>query len=818
MSLLLRWRLRHPPTFTVIAVATLALGIGVTSALFSVVDGVLLKPLPYADADELVVLWESRPEDGLEEAGVSFPNVGDWQQQALSLAGLGAFQFAPFDLTAVDEPERIWGLRVDPSLLATLGVEPLLGRLPKPQEGRPGADPVTVLSHGLWQRRFGGDPGITGTTLQLDQTSHTIVGVMPPDFSFPPPLRKGDQTISLPVALWVPIIPGPTERDRKMRVFFALGRLLPGTAVAEAQTELAGIAARLAAEYPDQNRGWSARVAPLKEQVIRHVRPSLWLLLSAVGLLLLVVCCNIACLFFARALDRRQELAVRGALGAGRLRLAGLLLRETLVLAAAGGVGGLILARGLLATLAAIAPAEVPRLGEIGFDLRVLAFTAVVSLVTALAVGIVPALRLTDPVLGRWLRNDDSAAAGRRVRWRGRGLLISLELTLALALVVAVGLMGRSFSKLNTVDPGFAAERLLALELQLPAGRYPGRTEVVDFERRLTRRLTALPGVEGVGIINFPPFAGYYVRQHVTLEDRPSPSSPSERPMAQYRVISASYLDPVSTPVIAGRDFEPGDDAVGTRVALVNRTAARRFWPERDPIGRRLGLQPLARMVRGQTPGEELSYQVIGVVGDASQKSLDEQPEPMIYVPHAQDPWPLFSVVVRTAEAPEALMAPIRREISALDGALAVAGMHRLADSIRRSTARPRFILSLLAGFSLLAVALAAVGVYGVVSSLMSQRRRELGIRLALGGARADIVRLLVIEVGLFIGLGLAAGTAMAVGLSRYLESMLYEVSAFDPLSFSLAAGVMALVALLAVGWPVWRTIRDDPMRALRSS
>jgi putative ABC transport system permease protein len=816
MSLLQGWRLRHPPAFSLVALVTLALGIGVTSALFSLVDGVLLKPLPYADADELMMVWESRLEDGVTEAGVSFPNLSDWREEMRSIDGLGGYQFFPYNLTAVEEPERLWGARVTPSVLTTLGVEPLLGRLPRPEEGRPGADPVVVLSHDLWQRRFAADPGITGSSLVLNQQSHSVIGVMPPGFEFPPPLRKGEQTMAVPVELWVPIVPGPPELDRGLRLYFALGRLRPGSERARAQAEIEGIAARLEAEFPDENRGWSARVVPLKDQVVRHVRSSLWLLLGAVGFLLLLVCTNLACLYLARTMSRRQELAIRSALGASRPHLAGLLLREILLLAAAGGLAGLLVARGLLSALSAMS-AEVPRLAEVGIDLRVVAFALAVSVFAAVAIGIVPALRMSNPVLGRWLHTAPSAADADRVRWKGRGLLISVELMLALALVVAVGLMGRSFLKLSRVDPGFDPERLLALELQLPQGSYPSDAEVASFEQRLARQIAGLPGVEAVGAINFPPFSGYQMRLPITLEGKPPPASPSERPMAQYRVISATYLDTVSTPVVAGRGLAAGDDVAGSRVALVSETAARRFWPDEDPLGQGIGLQPLAPVVRGQPPGEETSYRVIGVVEDTVQESLDEQVEPLVYVPHAQDPWGFYTVVVRTAGPPDRLIAPIRKEIAAVDETLAVANLRYLSDSVHDATSHPRLILSLLAGFSLLAVALAALGLHGVVSSLMSQRRRELGIRLALGGAKADIVRLLMTDLGIFIAAGLVAGAAVAVGLSRYLRSLLYEVSAFDPLSFSLAVAVMALVALAAVGWPVWRALREDPIEVLRT-
>ena len=797
---------------------TLALGIGVTTAVFSVVDGVLLSPLPYAAADELVMVWESGPDEGLAEASVSFPNLEDWQRQTDSLGQLGGYQFAPFALSGVAEPERLWGLRVTPTILPTLGVEPQLGRLPSEREGRPGAEPVVVLSDGLWQRRFGADPAIVGSTLELDGKTHTVVGVMPGGFAFPPPIQKGTQSIDIPAQLWVPVVPGETERDREQRVFFALGRLAPGISAGEAQTEIEGVAARLGTAYPDENRGWSARVVPLRDQVVRHVRPSLWLLFGAVLLVLVLVCCNVACLFLARGVDRRRELAVRSALGGGRRDLVALLLREGLLLGGAGGALGLGLAWLLLGALRVLAPADLPRLAEVGIDLRVVAFAAGVAIVTSLIVSIGPGLRLTDRKLVSWLSSDAGIdRGGGKMRWRGRGLLVSVELMLAVALVVAVGLTARSFLALVAVDPGFSPDRLLALEVQLPPEQYPDAADVLTFGRQAEERIAGLPGVESVGTINFPPFAGYYIRLFVTVEDQPPPDSAAQRPMVQYRVVSPDYLETVSTGVVDGRGLQAADDASAARVALVNQTAARRFWPSSEVLGRRLGLQPLAPMVRGGSPGEEVFYRVVGVVEDTKQQSLDEEPEAMVYVPLAQDPWPLWSIVARTAGPPDRLMASVRREIASLDPALAVADLRTLMDSVQRSTAGARFLLSLLSGFSLLAVVLAAVGLYGVVSSLVSQRRRELGIRLALGGSKGGIVRLLIADLGPAVLVGLVAGLALAAALSRALRSQLYEVGVADPTSFAAAAAIMGLAALASVGWPVWRILREDPIAALRT-
>lgn len=796
--------LRHPPAFVAAVAVTLGLGIGASVALFSLLQGVLLRPLPYRDAERLVIIWESHAGKGLAEATASYPNLRDWQRDSRSLAAVGGYQFLPYDLTGVEQPERIWGARVTSGLLPLLGVPPQLGHLPETK-----AEPVAVVSDRLW-RSLGAPADLIGRPLRLGGNSYTVAAVMPPRFQFPPPLQVREQTIAVPVDVWIPVVPGAAEEDRGSRLFFPVARLAPGATAESAQTELSVIAERLARGHPEDNAGWSVRVVPLREQMVRHVRPAFRVLLATVAFLLLMACGNVAFLLLASGGARRPELALRLALGAGRLRLTGLLLGETLALGLAGAACGLLLARAGLALVARLAPRDIPRLDEVALDGPALGFALVLSLAVALAAGLVPALRAVRATAVRGGPVEPPA---------GRHLLVVAEVALALVLVIAVGLMGRSFLRLLGVDLGFAPRGLVVLELQLPPGAYPDDHRVLAFQREAVRRLGGLPGVGEVGVINFAPLGGFKLQTTVTLEDRPRPVA-AERPMAEYRVLTPEAAAALRLAVLAGRGFQAGDDESAARVALVSRSFARRHWPDGnqvDPVGRSLALSPLAPVLRGRATPEPASFRIVGVVGDTVQASLEAEPPPIVYVPYAQDPWPFFSVLVRSGRDPSALAGEIRREIAALDPGLAVANLRTLDENVDASIARPRFLLALLAAFSSLALVLAAIGVFGLIAALMSRRSREIALRIALGARAPDLYSLVLRDLLPALGAGLAGGLAAAFGLTRWMSAVLFETSPVDPVTYAAAAVVVAAVGLLAAGLPVLRALRSTPMDTLKS-
>ncbi len=799
---------------------TLGLGIGANASLFSVLQSVLLRPLPYRDADRLVMIWESHAEKGLTEATASYPNLQDWQRSSKSLEAVGGYQFMPFDLTGVEQPERIWGARVTTGLLPLLGVPPYLGSLPEDKEDREGKGahgPVAVVSDSLW-RRLGGEASLIGRPLRLSGRSYTVVAVMPPRFQFPPPLQVRGQTMSVPVEVWIPVTPGAAERDRSSRLFFPVGRLAPLETVQQAQAELSMVAERLARSHPEDNSGWGIRVVPLREQMVRHVRAAFRVMLATAAFVLLMACGNVAFLLLVRYSARRQELALRVALGAGRLRLAGLLLGETLALGVLGGALGLLLARAGLGLITTLAPRDIPRLDEVSLDGPALAFTLALSMTAVLAAGFLPAVRAIRAASGLRFRVEGSAADGAEAI-AGRHLLVVAEIALALVLVVAVGLMGRSFLRLVEVDLGFVPRGLIALELQLPPGGYSEEQRVLAFQREAVRRIAGLPGVGEVGVINFPPMSGFKLQTTVTLTDRPLPVA-ADRPMAEYRVLTPEAANALRLPVVAGRGFTEGDDETADGVALVSRSFARRYWPDGPdgrPVGRTLALSPLAGALRGQVTPEAQSFRIVGVVGDAVQVSLEAEPPPVVYVPYAQDPWPFFSILVRTQREPAGIGGEIRREVAALDRNLAVGNLRAVDENVAASLARPRFLLALLAAFSALALALAAVGVFGLIAALMSRRNREVALRIALGARGGDLCSMVLRDVLPALGAGLAGGLAAAFGFTRWMSAVLFETSPVDLPTYAAAALVVALVSLLAACLPVLRALRSAPMDRLKS-
>jgi len=809
MNLVLAFRrLRQQPGFSAAAVATLALGLGATTAIFSVASAVLLRPLPYPEADGLVMIEGHYLKLGLDNLGASAPGLPDYRA-ARSFEGVAAFRNLDLNLADGGEPERVTAAQVSASLFPLLRVAPQLGRPLGPEEEEPGADAVVVLSDGLWRRRFGADH-VVGHAVHLDGRSCVVVGVMPPGFEFPhPSFRFGRRA-----DLWIPLALTPEQRaDRSTYSLRVIARLGPGVSLSAARAEMEAVGRRLEEQHPRDYRGprgedggWRVTVAPFKDEVVGDAGGRLGVLLAAVAALLLIACANVAGLFLARGLGRRRDFAVRLALGARRRHLAREALAESLLLALLGGAVGLLLASWGTELLVALGPASVPRLAEVSLDGRVLAFAFLLSLATGIAFSLLaPLSAARSPV--RESLGAGALLPSRRGAGRLRQLLVVVQQALALVLLVDAGLLLRSLYHLQTVDSGFAAADRLALEIALPRSRYPeGRQQAAFFERLLAR-VEALPGVGEAGLVTRLPLTGPGFGGPFSIEGRPlDPGGPA--PSVSYRAASAGYLETMRIPLRRGRLLAAGDAPPAPPAAVVNETMVRLFFPGEEVLGRRLKLG---------APGSPRPWlTVVGVVGDASDRGPGSLPRPEIYVPYPHQPAAAMTLVVRAPGDPRVLAGALRAAVRAEDPEQAVASVRTLEEVRSESVAPQSFAAVLLAGFALLALSLAAVGVYGVAAHVAGQRTRELGIRLALGAGRRELLSLLV---GQSLGLAVAGaglGLAGALASTRALASLLAGVAPTDPPT--LVAGVLGIVALvvLAAYLPAWRASRLDPMWALR--
>ncbi len=784
------------PGFTLIAVLTLALGIGANTAIFSVVNGVLLRPLPYFDADRVVTLWQRNNQSGAKENGASPANFFDWQSRSQAFAEMAAAEPYSLNLTGQDEPEAFRAWLVTAGFFQILGAGALHGRTFAQEEYKAGNERVVIISYGLWQRRFGADPNLIGRTLRLNGQQYTVLGVMPPEFQFP----TGRE-------MWAPRI--ATERDQVIRgsgYLPVIGRLKPGVTLAQAQEEMDGIAARLTAEYPQANAERGVMVVPLPEQLTGRVRPALLVLLGAVGMLLLIACANVASLLLARAAEREREFAVRAALGAARGRLARQLLTESLLLAQLGGLLGILLAGWASSAILSLSPGDLPRVGEVRIDGRVLAFALGVSALTALIFGLAPALRFSRPDLNRSLKEGGRGTTGL-ARHRLRQALVVSEVALALVLLVGAGLLLRSFARLLQVNPGFSTDRALALEVHIFGVARTPELKAAFIEQTLDR-IAALSGVQAAGAVSALPFHDNAISPNTafTIEGRPLPL-PGQEPTAYLTVATADYFNTLGIPLRRGRFFSRFDRRDAPPVALVNETMARRYWPGEDPVGRKVS----ARLF-----GQVIACEIAGVVGDVRHTGLDSDPRPELFLPHLQNAYGSMTYVVRTAGDPLALLPAVKKEIWAVNKNLPFTSTATVEQLVSRTLDERRFTLLLLGSFAALALLLAAVGLYGLISFTTRQRTHEIGVRMALGARARDITRLVVRE-GLQLALpGVAIGVAGAWALTRFLSGLLFGVSATDPVTFAALSTLLLVVALLACYIPARRAAKVDPMFALR--
>jgi putative ABC transport system permease protein len=784
------------PGFTLIAVSTLALAIGASTAIFSIVNAVLLRPLPFKDTDRLVAMWESNPQNKQNE--VSAANFIDWRNRNQVFEQVAALSYANVSLTGGDEPERLQGVTVTPSFFHALGAQARWGRTFLPEEEGPGAAPVVVLSHSVWQRRFAADPTLIGKTVTLNGIGRTVVGIMPPDFQLEFPInRQAD--------LWLPRVFTPQlAANRQAHFLYVFARLKPGVAIAQGQAEMGSIARRLAEQYPNTNTGASVTLVPLQEQIVGKVRRSLLVLLGAVGFVLLIACANIANLLLGRAAARQRETAIRAALGATRRRVVRQLLTESALLAVLGGALGLLLAVWGIDLLATVGHATLPRLNEIGIDGQVLGFTLLVSLLTGVVFGLAPALQATAANLNESLKEGGrSSAAGFRQRLRS--LLVVAEVALALVLLVGAGLLMRSFWRLLQVNPGFQPDHVLAMDVALPSAKYAQGNQQAAFFQQALQRIESLPGIISAGAVVNLPLSGNNSTTGVTADDRPTPAPP-DVPQIDYRLISANYFRTLNIPLRAGRQFTERDAQGSPVVVIINETMARRFWPDEDSVGKRL-------TIRGNPP---VSCEVVGVVGDVKHYRLDAETKAEIYVSYLQIPNPFMHIVVRTAADPLSVAAAARREIAVVDKDQPVHNVRTMERLYAESISQPRFNMLLLGVFAAVALVLAAIGIYGVISYAVTQRTREIGVRMAMGAQSRDVLKLVVGEGMILVLAGVAIGLAGAFVVTRVMSNLLFGVSAADPITFAAIPLLIACVALLACWIPARRATKVDPMIALR--
>ena len=786
------------PGFTVIAIFVTALGIGANTAIFSVVNAVLLRPLPYEHPEQLVRVMRVNVKRGMTDESHSFPNFADLRAQNSAFEALALYDDKGATLTGGASPERVTGVVASVDLFKVLGASAQLGRTFTAADEQPGGASVIIISHSMWQRRFGGDANIIGRQLTLSDKSLTIIGVMPERFQF---LFVND-----PPEYFVPFDPtGEMEKQRGASFAEVVGRLKPGVSIQQAEADLRGVAARLEQQYPDEDAGTTVSLVGAHEEMVGKLRRTLLVLLGAVGFVLLVACANVANLQLARATGRGREMAIRVALGARRGRVIRQLLTESLMLSILGGALGLLFALWGVDLISSFVPANIPRFKEAGLDPTVLGFTLAASMLTGIIFGLAPALQTSKVDLNESLKEGGRSSSEGRARHRVRNLLIVSEVALSLVLLVGAGLLIKSFLHLRNTNPGFQARQVLTASVTLPSTRYPKDEQVAQFYERAVERVAQLPGVESAGAILPLPLGENSISTSFHVEEHPDPG-PGARPSAGARIVTPNYLRVMSVPLLRGRALTEQDKADSPQVLLINETLARRFFNGEDPIGKHLdvGLN-------------DIHGEIVGIVGDVRGSSLEAEAGPEYYVPYTQVPVNTMSLVVRTKEADAAALAgPLRAAVQEMDRDLPLYRVREMQSLVASSIARQRFSMTLLVAFAGLALALAAVGIFSVMSFLVAQRTHEIGIRLALGAQPRDILRMVVRQgMGLAL-LGVALGLGISFAVTRLMASLLYEVSATDPTIFGGIAFLLALVALAACYAPARRATKVDPMIALR--
>jgi putative ABC transport system permease protein len=788
------------PSFTFSIILILALGIGANSAIFSVVNSVLFRSLPFEEPEKLIVL-DNAPLQLNREARISPTTLLDWKDQVHSFERLASFNPGNngVNITGGGEPERVIATEISPGFFDTLGIRTLIGRTILPEDIEPGKNNVVIISYGIWKRRFGGDPEILGKTLSLNGKAHTVIGITPSGFEFP----EG-------VELWLPVSFGAGRLLGPVMAFKVIGRLNRDITQAQAQTEMNAFSDRLEREFPFKDQRIKSvrgiKVVNLLDQLIGKIRPTLLTLFGAVGVVLLIACANVANLLLSRVSSRQKELVIRTALGAGRWRLIRQLLVESTLLALLGGTLGLLLALWSVDILVKLGPENLPRLKEVSIDGRVFGFTLGVSLFTGFLFGLLPAIKASKIDLNEALKQgSQKATAGRGERFVGN-FLVTSEIALALVLLIGAGLLVKSFVKLLEVDPGYNPQNVLTLAISLPNSKYRDSNSTTEFYQQAIERVEKLPGVESVGATSSLPLgSGMFFLNPFEIEGY-SPEQYKDEPLASLTTTSTDYFQTMEITLLTGRHFTEQDSKQAPQVVIINQTMARTQWPNENPIGKRLILV-----------GSDKPREIVGVVEDIKQDGLESASSlNHIYLPYQQGIWPVNTLVLRTSSDPLNLAAAVRTEVQALDNDLPLYDIKTMQQRLTKSVAQRRFTLVLLSAFAAIAMILATVGIYGLIAYSVSQRTREIGIRIALGAQQTDIMKMVLLKGLLLTLLGIAAGIAFAFVMTRLISSLLFGVSSTDPLTFMVVSLLLLIVALFACYIPARRATKVDPMVALR--
>ena len=789
------------PRFTVPAVVALALGIGATSAIFSVVRGVILEPLPYKDADRIVAVWERRIDRDQPRNVIAAANYVAWRERATSFEYLGMVQASTQNIILNGQPEEIAGFRASPDALKAFGTEPLLGRIYTPEEDLPGKDQVIILGHTFWQTRLGGRQDVLGQSLTVNGQPRTVIGVMPPNFT----VEGRPAAYFLPYGVTVEQMRAAAGRGSS----HGIAKLKPGVSFEQAFSEMKTLMSQLEVEAPRRNTNWSITLVPIHEQTVDQIRPALYILSGAVLLVLLIACVNVANLLLARSTVRQRELGLRTALGAARGRLLRQMLTESMLLSLVGGVLGLALAvlfhRGLLALVADRIP--VPRLDQVSLDAIVIVFTLALSIVTGLIFGVVPAVFATSNA-NEVLREGGRHSGGPRAR-RALGTLVVAEVALSLVLLAGAGLLIRSFLELQNVNTGMRTEGLFTARVSVSGARYSENRVISDFYTNVISRLTALPGVSNAAAVSFLPMQGLGIGTGYFRMDRPEPPT-GQQPSTDVRPVTPGFFKTMGIPQISGRDFSEADTWESTPVAIVSEALVKQQYPGEDPIGKRISV-----FIGGvQRPN---GAEIVGVVGDIRTRNLTDDIRHMVYMPHTQLPIGLMTFVVRTSLEPLSLTPSVTAAVRAVDPNLPLADVASMDDVVDATLARPRTVSTLLTVFAFLALVLAGVGVYGVMAYSVSQRTQEIGVRMALGATTGSVFTMMIGDAMKLVTIGLVVGVIAAAWLSQFLASMLFQIGRFDVITFAITTIVLAAVATLASYVPARRGMKVTPVEALRT-
>ncbi|MHB8486951.1 MAG: ABC transporter permease [Candidatus Acidiferrales bacterium] len=800
------------PSFTLVAIATLALGIGANTAIFGIVNAVVLRPLPYPNPQQLVNVWETDSNRKIKHGSAPPGDFFDWRVQNQVFQGISAFQFDVFNLTGAGEPEQVWGGRVSANFFDLLGVRPLVGRVFRPDEEQPGHDRVVIISHAIWARHFASDPNAVGHSVTIDDNLYTVIGVLPADFNL--------LGLSRQFEVWVPLALSPSDirRDNPSLIVFA--RLKPGVTIARANLDMDDISHRLSMEYPATNQGVGTRVASMQELMSRNFGNPLLLMLASVGLVLLIACANVANLLLARAAGREKEVAIRSTLGAGRLRLIRQLLTESVLLGLIGGAVGLLFGYGGLKILPAILPPaggidEIPRISMAGISGTVFAFTIGVAILTGIIFGLAPALQFSRTNLAESLKESGRSSTGGVQRRLTRNLLAIVEVGLSLVLLISAGTLIRSLRSLLNSNPGFNPKNVLSMQIWLPESHHSGTAQTREFFRQVIERMRALPGVISAGAINFLPLTSWSDFANFDIAGRPSPP-PRQEFVAHYCIIDPQYFQTMQVPLVRGRYFTDADNQNTQGVAIINQTLARQYWANQDVIGQRVRIHLQESKSVPWRPGASDAWlTIVGIVTDTSQRKPGDQSEGELYLPYLQTPSRIMRIVLRTSGRPELLASAARQAAQAIDPSQPVTEVQSMEQLVSQSVSSESLNATLLTFFAALALILAGIGIYGVISYGVEQRTHEIGIRLALGAQPRDVVRLVVRQGVRLALIGIVIGLGAAFGLIRVLSVAMFGIRSIDLASSIIAVVLLFLVAFFACYIPARRATRVDPAQAL---